>query len=281
MTRARPSVSEKPLAGDDSPLASAVRVRDADILAMVSASLRRGDAMLAYQPIVSAQQPNKIAFHEGLIRVLDDTGRVIPAAEFIDSCEQHEAGRLLDCAALEHGLAALRRDPALRLAINMSARSIGYPRWLATLERGLAADPTVGERLILEITERSAIVLPELTGAFMSDLQMRGISFALDDFGAGFTSCRYLRDFDFDIVKIAGEFVNGIATNRDNQVLTQALVSLARHFDMFTVAESIESAEDAAVAARLGCDCLQGYYFGVPSIRPPQQVLQPTEARQA
>ena len=67
-------------------------------------------------------------------------------------------------------------------------------------------------------------------------------AFALDDFGAGFTSFRYLREFYFDIIKIDGQFIRGISDNPDNQVLTQALLSIAHHFDMFAVAESVESA---------------------------------------
>jgi predicted signal transduction protein with EAL and GGDEF domain len=68
-----------------------------------------------------------------------------------------------------------------------------------------------------------------------------GISFALDDFGAGYTAFRYFRDFFFDMIKIDGQFIRGIASNPDNQVLTQALASIGKHFDMFTVAESVET----------------------------------------
>lgn len=264
-----------------SPLSEAVAARDRDILAMVRGALRRGDAILAYQPVVDARDPRRIAFYEGLIRVLDDTGRIIPATEFIETCERDEAGRLLDCVSLDQGLAALARDPTLRLSVNMSARSIGYPRWTSTLEKGLGADPTLGERLILEITESSAMTLPELTSAFMTDLQSRGIAFALDDFGAGFTSFRYLRDFDFDILKIAGEFAAGIGRNPDNRVLAEALVSIAKHFDMFTVAEAIETPEDAAAMRALGVDCLQGFLYGVPSIRPPGSAAQPNRSMNA
>jgi EAL domain-containing protein (putative c-di-GMP-specific phosphodiesterase class I) len=140
---------------------------------------------------------------------------------------------------------------------------------LATLERGLRADTSIAERLILEITESSAMVMPDLVTVFMADMQTRGICFALDDFGAGFTAFRYLTDFYFDIIKIDGQFIRGIRHEPDNQVLTQALVSIARHFDMFTVAESVESAEDAQYLVDIGVDCLQGYYFGIPSTEAP------------
>lgn len=254
--------------GADSPLAVAVIQRDRSTLKMVAEALARNRVLLAYQPVMQARSTASIAFYEGLIRILDETGRIIPARDFIDAIETRELGRDIDCLALEHGLAALAAHPDLRLSINMSARSIGYPRWTRTLEAGLERDPTVAERLILEITESSAMLVPEIVVAFMDEAQARGISFALDDFGAGYTAFRYLKDFFFDIIKIDGQFIRGIHADTGNQVLTRALVSIARHFDMFTVAESVETAEDARFLIDAGLDCLQGYYFGAPTIRP-------------
>lgn len=253
---------------DPSPLDAALALRDIDILSMVRRALDRRDVVLAFQPVVATSEPGRIAFHEGLLRVIDDTGRVIPAREFIGACEAHETGRLLDCVALETGLAALAEAPDMRLSVNMSARSIGYAPWRRILESVEAAHPTVLERLIVEITESSAILLPEVTQAFMADLQVKGVAFALDDFGQGYTSFRYLRDLDFDILKIAAEFAVGVADNPDNRVLYEALISIARHFDMLVVAEGIERRSDAEVIAALGVDCLQGYHFGAPALRP-------------
>ena len=103
----------------------------------------------------------------------------------------------------------------------------------------------------------------------MKKLQRTGIAFALDDFGAGYTAFRYFKDFYFDIVKIDGHFVQDIHRDADNQVLTEALISIARHFDMFTVAEYVEDPRDAEFLARIGIDCMQGYLFGAPSTVPP------------
>ncbi|MET4101759.1 EAL domain-containing protein (putative c-di-GMP-specific phosphodiesterase class I) [Roseovarius sp. MBR-78] len=256
-------------AGHDSPLNYAVTARDCSIIEMVEAAIRHKELLLAYQPVVTAGQPDRAAFYEGLIRITDPTGRVIPARDFIDQVETREAGRIIDCLALEKGLATLSEYPDLRLSINMSARSIGYHRWLRTLNKGLANDPTIAERLILEITESSAMLVPELVVGFMTELQAKGVGFALDDFGAGYTSFRFLKDFFFDILKIDGQFIRGIATNADNQVLAAALLSIGQQFDMVTVAESVERAEDAAYLTALGLDCLQGYYFGAPTVRPP------------
>lgn len=254
--------------GQQDPLSYAVSSRDRSTIAMVEDAVRHKQVMLAYQPVVPSGQSGRVAFYEGLIRVLDDTGRIIPAKDFIGAIETTETGRVVDCLALEKGLKTLHLHPELRLSINMSARSIGYSRWMRTLRRGLENDPTVGERLILEITESSAMLVPELVIGFMDELTRKGISFALDDFGAGFTSFRYLRDFYFDILKIDGQFIRGIAQDVDNQVLTTALATIAKQFDMFTVAESVERAEDAAYLTAIGIDCLQGYYYGAPSVKP-------------
>lgn len=255
--------------GGKNALAQALLLRDQNTLHMVEAAVKHRQVMLAFQPVVQARRPDRMAFFEGLIRVLDDTGRVIPARDFIGAVEDTLVGRMIDCLALEKGLLALARTPSLRLAINMSARSIGYRPWTRTLDRGLKADPTVAERLILEITESSAMMVPEIVTGFMTELQRKGIAFALDDFGAGFTALRHFKQFQFDILKIDGQFIRDIHADPDNQVLTEAILSIARQFDMFTVAENVEKAEDVAILTAMGVDCLQGYFFGAPTVTPP------------
>ena len=264
----KPNWSTPPLAEGD-PFESAMAARAGAVPDYVRDAVAHREVALAYQPVVQSRRPEQIAFYEGLIRVFDPAGRVIPAKDFIELTEATETGREIDTLALEMGMSTLAEVPDIRLSINMSARSIGYPRWLRALERGLAADKTVAERLILEITESSAMQVPELVTTFMSQLARQGISFALDDFGAGHTSFRYLRDFQFDILKIDGQFIRGIGQNPDNQVLVRALTMIGEQFDMFTVAEAVERAEDVAWLTENGIDCLQGYFFAAPTIHPP------------
>lgn len=256
-------------AGHDNPLTFAVKARDRSVIDMVNEAVKHNQVMLAFQAIVPSARQYQPAFYEGLTRILDETGRIIPASDFIDAIETTETGRVVDCLALEKGIQTLAEYPDLRLSVNMSARSIGYRRWGDILNRGLASDPTIGERLILEITESSAMLVPELVVGFMNDLQRQGISFALDDFGAGYTSFRYLKDFFFDILKIDGQFIRGIARDPDNQIITAALASVAEQFDMLTIAENVEQPEDADYLAEMGINCLQGYYFGAPTVHPP------------
>lgn len=250
------------------PLDYAVERRDSDILAMVDRAVRNKQALLAFQPVMRAQPTDSVAFYEGLIRVLDETGRVIPARDFMPVVEDTELGRSIDTLALAMGCKALSLVPGLRLSINMSARSIGYAPWMKTLERWLDRDDSIGPRLILEITETSAMTVPELVIDFMDRLQMRGICFALDDFGSGYTALRYFKDFFFDIVKIDGQFIRGLSQDSDNQVLAKAMLSIAKQFDMLCVAEMVETAEDAELLREIGVDCLQGFHFGAPTTKP-------------
>ena len=255
--------------GSESPLNAAVHHRDQSALDMVRQAVKHREVMLAYQPVCQAEPPHGPAFFEGLVRVLDSTGRVIPARDFMAEAEQDELGRELDCIGLDQGLRTLARHENVRLSLNMSARSIGYKKWTRILERHLKERPTLGDRLMIEFNQTSAMQMPELVIDLMDRLQPNGIAFALDDFGAGPTIFRHLRDFFFDAVKIHGAFVRGIAGDPDNQSLVRALVAVAREFDMLVIAMSVETLEDAEFLASIGVDCLQGYLFAAPTMRPP------------
>jgi EAL domain-containing protein (putative c-di-GMP-specific phosphodiesterase class I) len=245
------------------PVQQAMASRDQDVLSIVRAAIAAGSARLAFQAIHVARG-NSIAFHEGLIRVIDQAGRIVPAAQFMPQIEDKGLGRDIDCATLRLGVQMLAHNPRLKLSMNVSARSIGDAAWRRALDDTLQRAPGIGPRMILEISETSAMMLPELVIRFMAEMQPKGLSFAMDGFGGGMTSFRYLKDFFFDIVKIDRVFVRGIHASPDNQVIAQALISVARQFDMYTVAEGVETPEEAQMLTALGVDCLQGYLFGVP-----------------
>ena len=249
------------------PLQFAMASRDADVLSLVRDALAANRAQLAFQPIVLATDTKTVAYYEGLIRVRDDAGRVIPAAHFMPVIEETALGRDIDAKSLELAFAFLRQNPHIRLSINVSARSLGDGAWRNALEKGLGARGSLGDRLIFEISETSAMLLHEVVIRFMAEMQPRGVAFALDGFGAGMTSFRHLKDFFFDLVKIDKSFALGIAENPDNQVLMEALITVAHQFEMFAVADGIEDAADAAFLQSMGVDCLQGFYFGVPKFK--------------
>jgi EAL domain-containing protein (putative c-di-GMP-specific phosphodiesterase class I) len=108
------------------------------------------------------------------------------------------------------------------------------------------------------------MMLHENVIRFMAEMQPKGVGFALDGFGAGMTAFRYLKEFFFDLVKIDKSFIRGIQSDPDNQVLAEALITVAHQFEMFAIADGVETEEEAAFLRQIGADCLQGYLFGVP-----------------
>ena len=253
---------------DDAPVADpllyALASRDADVLTLVRDAIIAERASLAFHPIVTTDPVPQIAFYEGLIRVKDDAGRVIPAAHFMPVVEDSVMGRQIDCISLTLALRHLKQNPSQRLSINISARSVGDGEWRRILDNGLRDRTGLGDRLIFEVSESSAMMLPDVMIRFMAEMQPKGVAFALDGFGAGMTAFRYLKDFFFDLVKIDKSFVRGIDRNHNNQVLAEALTTVAHQFEMFAVADGVETEEEAQFLRSIGVDCLQGYLFGVP-----------------
>lgn len=250
------------------PLTVAVSAADRETLAMVRAALALRRMRLAFQPAVYAADPSIIGFYEGYIRLLDPQDRVIPASAFMDVAETQELGREIDVAALQLGLHTLQRTPGIRIAVNMSARSVGYKKWVQTLRQALKAHPGLGRRLILEISEASAMQMPDVLIPFMKELRAEGIAFTLDDFGAGATSLQLLSDFRFEIAKLDGRFVRGMAKDPSHQQILRAAIAMAREFGMFLVAEAVETPAEANWLRDEGVGCLQGYLFGAPEVAP-------------
>lgn len=255
--------------GEESPLDAAVTSRDRRTLDMVREAVTHKQVLLAFQPVVAAAPPNASVFHEALIRVLDETGRVIPAKDFMAAVEEDELGRMLDCRALEKSLASLFTNPDLRLSVNMSARSIGYAPWMTTLRRGLSRRADIAGRLILELSEPSVLQVPELVRGFMDELQPQGIAFALDDFGARHGALRSFKDFFFDILKLDGGLIRGVQSDIESQAIAAGTAAIARNLGMVTVAGRVEHPDEAKTLASVGIDCLQGYLFGAPTVSPP------------
>ena len=182
--------------------------------------------------------------------------------------EHHELGRVVDRMVLRRALQALRENPECRLSINLSAQSLGDREWMAILIDGSQEADPVTDRLIIEITESSELAATEINTAFFDRVRGIGCSVALDDFGAGYTSLSHLRDFQFDMLKIDGSFVRGIRKHDANRFLVRKMIEIADHFDLLTIAEWVETEQEAQLLTELGVDCLQGFLFGQPQRAP-------------
>ena len=228
-----------------SPLAAAISAQDRETLAMVASALKDRRMRLAFQPVVYAADPSVIGFFEGFIRLLNLRDQVIPARDFMGAVEQQQLGREIDCAALQLGLMAMQRNPQIRVSINMSARSVGYRPWTDILRRALQDSPRLGANLILEISEASALQVPDVLKPFMSDMREHGIVFALDDFGAGMTSLRVLQDLGFEIAKIDGSLVKHVDRLAEDHSFVRAAFAMAEDLDLYVVVTVVEPEVDA------------------------------------
>ncbi|MBJ2150964.1 EAL domain-containing protein [Paracoccus sp. IB05] len=251
-----------------SPFSIAVSSAERAVLHMVREALQHKRMRLAFQPAVYAAAPDIIGFYEGYIRLLDEKQLTIPARDFMSVAETRELGREIDVAALRLGLMTLRRNPGVRIAVNMSARSVGYKPWTQLLRRVLGEYPGIGKGLILEINEASAMQMPDVLIPFMDELRGYGITFTLDDFGDSFTSLSLLYEFGFDIAKLDGRFIRDCHRDPENQPIVRAAIAMAQEFGMFLVAEAVESNDEANWLREQGVGCLQGYLFGRPELDP-------------
>lgn len=251
------------------PLDEAVKQRDRSILEMVRAAVTNKEVALAFQPIYDRHNFKQPRYYESLIRVLDATGRIIPAAQFLPFVQHDEVSRELDRLALQFSLEQLAKHPNLCLSVNMSARSIGYRPWTDTLNDALRIYPHINKRLILEISEASVVEMPELVADFMPDLQHRGVSFCLDDYGSEHTSFKILQDRYFEFVKLDGSYTQRIYESQEKRILAGTVASMLQRLGIHSVATKIESQQEARVMARLGFTFLQGFYFSAPTVSPP------------
>jgi diguanylate cyclase (GGDEF)-like protein len=278
MTRAETALAEAKRAGRDCfipyRISDEQRQRHRKGVALgerVQRALRDERLRFAYQPVVDVSTGG-VDYYECLLRMIDDDGRVVPASEFVAAIEQLGYIRLIDRYVLERAVAETAAHPGICLGFNISGLTATDRAWLRGASAILQNEPEIASRLVVEITETAALHDLEESAEFVTTLREFGCRIALDDFGAGFTSLRHLRALAIDTVKIDGSFVRDLAEKAENQVFLRHLVGLARSLNLLTVAECVETAEEAALLRREGVHFLQGYYYGRPSLDPPWAV---------
>ena len=246
-------------------------LREAD---QFRALVRNGKFQLQYQPIVDLDTRATHHF-EALARLGGDTG----PAETIRMAEELGLIEGFDLAVTEKALRQLERPGfgLTRVAINVSGASLARDDYVTGLLTLTAPDPAIRKRLIVEVTETSAI--QDLDGANrrLKALQKAGIRVCLDDFGAGCASYDYLRRLTADTIKIDGAFVKDLASER-SRTLIGHLAKLAAELGMTTIAEMVETEEQAEIVQALGVNFGQGWAFGRPTSEPVIQTPDPAGA---
>ena len=226
---------------------------------------------LARQPVIEARS-RAVVFHEALLRVETEDGRIRAAGDVVPTFERTGLIALADIRMLELVAGQLAADPALRLSVNVAPRTLESPDWLASLAAHLAGCPGIGERLIVEMTETGAVHDPDATRRQLEAVKSLGPKVAIDDFGAGHTSFRHLRTFPVDFLKIDGVFVQNTARQPRDGFFVRTLIDLAANLGIATVAEWVEDEATAALLAGWGVDLLQGDHCGRPELVRPRPV---------
>jgi len=233
----------------------------------VAAALKDDRLAFAFQPIVDATT-HRVRYHECLLRMITPDGEVVSAGQFVPVVERLGLMRTLDRRALDLALSELEQHPGIILAFNISGVTAADRGWLRSLFAKLKDRQELASRLLVEITETAALHDLEDSARFISVVRDLGCQVAVDDFGAGFTTFRHLKTLTVDVVKIDGSFVRNLSQSKENQLFIRNLLSLARSFNLVTVAEFVENDEDAKILADEGVDLLQGYHFGKPELNP-------------
>lgn len=222
-------------------------------------AIESGDLTLAYQPLVDATT-HAITGVEALVRWNRPGHGPVSPEVFIPIAETSGLIESLGLFVLRKACETAKQWPGLNISVNVSPGQFRNPAFTDYVRYVLKQTEIEAGRVTLEITEGYMIQNPQRTRQSIERLKGLGVKVALDDFGSGFSSIGYLRQFGFDRIKIDRSLVMGVNEDKRQREMLQATVALARSLDIPVTAEGIET-EAQAVAMRLfGCDCLQGYF---------------------
>jgi len=236
-------------------------------------AIERGELYTVYQPVVGLSDDGSVdraAGVEALVRWRHPQRGVVGPVEFIGIAEDcgligaiGEQVLAMACADFARWQARLGAAAPRLLAVNLSRAQLSQPGLNQRVSAILAANGMAPQQLQLEITESLAAQGTEIRGQLLG-FKALGVKLALDDFGTGYSSLSSLHLLPVDTVKIDRSFITLAATSRHHEVLIEATVKVARSLGMSTVAEGIETQQQAAVVAAQGCDKGQGYLYSRP-----------------
>jgi diguanylate cyclase (GGDEF)-like protein len=230
-----------------------------------------GQLRVHYQPIVALDHPRVLGF-EALVRWQHPTKGLLAPADFIEIAE--DSGLIVPVGA--HVLAEAcrqaavwRRDRAdceeLHVAVNVSAAQFNHPTFVATVGAVLRETGLDPDALWLEITETSILADVKAAAGTLDAIRALGAHLAVDDFGTGYTSLTYLRQFPVEVLKVDRSFVSGLGRDREDQAIVEMIINLGHTLDLQIVAEGVETNVQLDELRRLRCTAAQGYHFGRPA----------------
>ncbi len=227
---------------------------------------------LYYQPIVPiGANRDPRGHYELLLRMRGEQGELIQPAEFIPAAERFNIMPMIDRWVVSQALGALahyRTDGDHRngytLSINLSGTSLNDDRFLEFLVNELQTYDLSPGSICFEITETAAISNLANVIHFMKEFRLRGCQFSLDDFGSGLSSFMYLKNLPVDYLKIDGQFIQNVTTDRVDRSMVEAITQIGHAMGIKTIAERVETAEVLDCLAEIGVEYAQGIYIAAP-----------------
>jgi diguanylate cyclase (GGDEF)-like protein/PAS domain S-box-containing protein len=248
-------------------------------VARIRKNLHEGGVTLFAQPIRPLRRNDQIGLHfEVLLRMTGEGGLLTSAARMIQATERHGLMASIDRWVIRKTMDVLREQPRavtdrVRLcSINLSGGSFHDTSFLDFIGQQLAQAPVQPSQICFEITETAAIEDLEKAHRLIAELRALGCRFALDDFGSGLASYSHLKDLPVNFLKIAGEFVEDIASNDLDRAMVESINQIARVLGIETVAERVASQAALETILTVGVDYAQGNWVGLP--RPLSELLQ-------
>lgn len=233
---------------------------------LIQAGLRRNEFSLAYQPVAELATGRTVGA-EALMRWRRLDGEVVPPDVFIAAAEDAGLIRQLTTRLLELVRADVPRFAGLpgdfSLSLNLSADDLHTIATVEALQQLQRAFKPGAQNIVVEVTERS-LVDAEQARSVIEPLRTLGIAVAIDDFGTGYCSLSYLANLQVDFIKIDRIFVQSLGTDSPTSAVASHIIDMARDLSIPTVAEGIETPEQAAILNRLGVDFGQGWHYSPP-----------------
>ena len=155
-------------------------------------------------------------------------------------------------------------EPPLLLCVNLSARQFRHAALVNDIQAALHTSGLEPSSLMLEIAESNLIRDPAIMIAKLLTLKKIGVRLAIDNFGTGYTSLSYLKQFPVDTLKIDHSFIQGIVRDSRDRAIVQSMIELASAFGLSVIGEGIETDSQAIQLRALGCNLGQGFLFTPP-----------------